>query len=152
MVDLDVSANPWPAPSAGQASAPGVRRILELGRETGRLTHVERLPARPGRRVPWPAWVPPGLVASFAATGIEGPWEHQAAAADLAHSGHSVIMATGTASGKSVGYLAPALTAIAAGGTALYLSPTRALAADQLAVVQALGASFTPAVRPAVVD
>ncbi len=55
-------------------------------------------------------------------------------------------MATGTASGKSLGYLAPVLTdlvdgAVAAtgrGATALYLSPTKALAADQLARIQSL--------------
>src|SRR6201996_8779518 len=140
MVDLDVSA------------APGVRRILEFGQETGRLTHVERLPSRPGRPPPWPAWVPARLVAAFAELGIAEPWAHQATAADLAHLGRSVIMATGTASGKSAGYLMPALTAVSEGATALYLSPTRALAADQLAFVRALGASFTPAVRPAVVD
>ncbi len=153
MVELhEFGAAHGPAYSAGEARAPGVRHILELGQETGRLTHVERLPSRPGRRVPWPGWVPAGLVTAFAELGIEEPWAHQATAADLAHSGRSVIMATGTASGKSAGYLMPALTAISAGATALYLSPTRALAADQLAFVQALGASFTPAVRPAVVD
>ena len=141
MVDLDLSD-----------AHSGVRRILELGTDTGRLTHVERLPSRQGRRVPWPAWVPPALVTAFAEAGIEGPWEHQAAAAEHAHAGRSVIMATGTASGKSVGYLTPSLTAIGTGATALYLSPTRALAADQLAFVQALSAGYSQAVRAAVID
>ncbi len=130
----------------------GVRRILELGAASGRLTHVERLPERIGSRVPWPDWVPIGLEASFALAGIPGPWAHQAEAADLAHSGRSVILATGTASGKSVGYLAPALTAIGEGATVLYLAPTRALAADQLALVRSLGESFGPILRAAVVD
>ena len=49
-----------------------------------------------------------------------------------------MIIATGTASGKSLGYLLPALTGILEGGTALYIAPTRALAADQLRLVQAL--------------
>jgi DEAD/DEAH box helicase domain-containing protein len=100
--------------------------------------------------------MPPELVAAFAAAGIPGPWAHQGAAADIAHAGRSVIMATGTASGKSVGYLAPALTAIGTGATALYLSPTRALATDQLTFVQALGAGLPGGprshLRPAVVD
>ena len=51
-----------------------------------------------------------------------------------------VVLATGTASGKSLGYLVPVLGAAsegatAAGGrgaTAIYLAPTKALAADQL--------------------
>ena len=66
-----------------------------------------------------------------------------------------MILATGTASGKSVGYLAPALTAIGEGGTALYLAPTRALAADQLGLLH-FGSAGPPGrglgLRPAVVD
>ena len=50
-----------------------------------------------------------------------------------------MIIATGTASGKSLGYLLPALTAVLAAGTVLYLAPTRALAADQLRALGALG-------------
>ena len=58
---------------------------------------------------------------------------------------HTVI-ATGTASGKSLGYLLPGLTDILAargpkgqrGATVLYLSPTKALAQDQLAMLRAL--------------
>ncbi len=65
-----------------------------------------------------------------------------------------MILATGTASGKSLGYLAPALTAIGEGGTALYLAPTRALAADQLNLLRFLGGQVGRgfALRPAVVD
>ncbi len=94
------------------AMARGVRRILADGAASGRLIHVERLPERPGKRVPWPGWVPADVMKAFALAGVPGPWVHQAQAADLAHSGHNVIMATGTASGKSVGYLVPALAAI----------------------------------------
>ncbi len=60
-----------------------------------------------------------------------------------------MIISTGTASGKSLGYLLPALTAVLDGGTALYVAPTRALAADQLKLVRSLGLSR---VRAAVVD
>ena len=130
----------------------GVRRILDDGAARGRLTHVERLPGRPGTRVPWPGWVPADVMKAFARIGIPGPWAHQAEAADLAHAGHNVIIATRTASGKSVGYLVPALAAIADGATALYLAPTRALAADQLALVRSLGPQLRPSLRAAVVD
>ena len=129
-----------------------MRKVLALGIATGRLTHVERLPARPGLRVEWPSWVPGELVTSFGHCGVPAPWSHQAQAADLAWAGENVIMATGTASGKSVGYLAPALTAIMDGATALYLAPTRALAADQLGLVRSLGANLGPPLRAAVVD
>ena len=68
------------------------------------------------------------------------------------------MLATGTASGKSLSYLLPALTAVLdaedAGGlatppTTLYLSPTKALAADQL---RALGGLGLEAVRAATYD
>lgn len=150
MLDEQFTADP-PEYSAGRDGA-GVRRILDHGTACGRLTHVERLPERPGRRVPWPGWVPADVMKAFAQVGISGPWAHQAQAADLAHAGRNVIMATGTASGKSVGYLAPALAAIAGGATALYLAPTRALAADQLALVRSLSQHLRPSLRAAVID
>ncbi|MGI5268458.1 Zn-binding domain-containing protein [Nonomuraea sp. CA-218870] len=43
-----------------------------------------------------------------------------------------MIISTGTASGKSLAYLTPAVSACLDGGTVLYLTPTKALAADQL--------------------
>jgi DEAD/DEAH box helicase domain-containing protein len=146
--------------AAGETAPPprgtprGAQAILRRGAASGRLTHVERMPAVPGRAVPWPGWVPPGLTAAFAASGVATPWAHQAAAAELARAGRNVILATGTASGKSVGYLAPALTAIGEGSTALYLAPTRALAADQLNLLRFLGgqAGRGFGLRPAVVD
>jgi DEAD/DEAH box helicase domain-containing protein len=128
-----------PAMDAAGGLAPAARRLLADGAAAGRLTHTELLPARPGIRVPWPDWVPGDVTAAFDQIGVPGPWAHQAAAANHAWAGRSVILATGTASGKSVGYLAPALTAIGGGGTVLYLAPTRALAADQLGCVQSLG-------------
>ena len=126
--------------------------MLRLGRDSGRLTHVESLPARPGRRARWPDWMPPEVTGAFASIGVGDPWEHQAAAAEHAWSGRNVILATGTASGKSVGYLAPALAAVRAGATALYLAPTRALAADQLALVRTLSLAAGAGNRVAVLD
>ncbi len=152
MLDQDQFAADQPTDSHRDGRPAGVRRILELGTASGRLTHVEKLPQRSGQAVPWPGWLPTELIAAFARAGIAEPWAHQAEAADAARAGANVILATGTASGKSVGYLAPALTAIGEGATALYLSPTRALAADQLALVSALGADFGSAVRAAVID
>ncbi|WP_319018362.1 DEAD/DEAH box helicase [Microbispora sitophila] len=49
-----------------------------------------------------------------------------------------MIIATGTASGKSLAYLVPAVTEIFSGGTVLYLTPTKALAADQLRALRKL--------------
>jgi DEAD/DEAH box helicase domain-containing protein len=102
------------------------------------VTHVERVPAREGRRCDWPEWAPELLIDRLRLAGIDRPWEHQARAAELAHSGRSVIIATGTASGKSLAYLLPALEAVFEGGAVLYLSPTKALAADQLRSLRGL--------------
>ncbi|MDX6338289.1 MAG: box helicase protein [Streptosporangiaceae bacterium] len=107
------------------------------------------MPAREGQRAAWPGWVPAVVTEAFGRRGVPAPWAHQAAMAGHARDGRHVIIATPAASGKSLGYLLPALTAILEGGTALYLAPTRALAADQLRVISELG---VPGVRAAVVD
>jgi DEAD/DEAH box helicase domain-containing protein len=129
--------------------SPGARRIIRQGARSGRLTHLELIPASAGRRAAWPGWVPAELTEALGKAGVPAPWAHQAAAADLAHSGRNVIISTGTASGKSVGYLLPALTGVLAGSTTLYIAPTKALAADQLRVVRSLGLR---GVRAAVID
>ncbi|MGE5135652.1 MAG: DEAD/DEAH box helicase [Gemmatimonadota bacterium] len=134
-----------PGLAAGAAAA----RILGRGARSGRLVHAEHIEARPGRVAAWPDWAPETLITALAASGMPHPWAHQAAMAELARAGQDVIVATPAASGKSLGYLLPALTAVLEGGTALYLAPTRALAADQLRAVQALG---IPGIAAAVVD
>jgi DEAD/DEAH box helicase domain-containing protein len=105
----------------------------------GRPVHVEHIPARAGRPVPWPGWVPAEITAAFAARGITAPWIHQASAASHARAGRNVIISTAAASGKSLGYLLPALTAVLEGDTVLYITPSKALAADQLDSIRALG-------------
>jgi DEAD/DEAH box helicase domain-containing protein len=116
---------------------------------------VEVVPARAGRRSAWPGWVPGLLTERLSLAGIEAPWEHQVTAAEHARDGRSVIIATGTGSGKSLSYLMPAISAVfaeeadgggngqpaegaEAAGTVLYLAPTKALAADQLRSLRAL--------------
>ncbi len=92
--------------------------------------------------------------------GIEHPWAHQAQAAEHALDGESVVVATGTASGKSLAYLVPVLSHVldgseapnGRGATALYLAPTKALAADQCRAVKELSHPLGNAVRPAVYD
>jgi DEAD/DEAH box helicase domain-containing protein len=112
-----------------------------------RLTHLEVLPARPGVRVDWPTWLPEPLRVAWTRRGVTAPWSHQVEAAEAARTGRHVVLSTGTASGKSLGYQMPALTRILEsrdrhgrrGATVLYLSPTKALAQDQLATVLSLG-------------
>jgi DEAD/DEAH box helicase domain-containing protein len=117
-----------------------LQRLLLDPTRAERVTHVEHVPARVGRRADWPVWVPQLLVDRLALQGVPAPWEHQAQAADLARGGQSVVVATGTASGKSLAYLLPVLSSQLEDdkATALYLSPTKALATDQLRAVRAL--------------
>ncbi|HET7194294.1 MAG TPA: DEAD/DEAH box helicase [Nocardioides sp.] len=112
-----------------------------------RLTHLEVLPPRAAVLADWPAWVPDDLRSAYGRCGIERPWRHQVVAADAAHAGTHVVVATGTASGKSLAYQLPTLSAIRSsrgprgerGATVLYLAPTKALAHDQLAGLASLG-------------
>jgi DEAD/DEAH box helicase domain-containing protein len=142
-----VAGPPVTGGSNDGGDAPGSGRLAG----TGPLTHVEYVPPRRGDRVPWPDWVPAELRAALAARGVSGPWRHQALAADAAWRGEHVIVATGTASGKSLAYQLPALARLLTGerATVLYLAPTKVLAADQLRVARELD---LPGVRPASYD
>ena len=98
------------------------------------LRHVADLPPRQGRPQAWPQWADPDVVRAFIDRGIESLWSHQLAAANLARDGRHVVLSTGTASGKSLAYQLPILTALKENprARALYLSPTKALGHDQL--------------------
>ncbi|WP_394296682.1 DEAD/DEAH box helicase [Nocardiopsis baichengensis] len=112
------------------------------------VTHVERLARGAGVSEDWPTWTPPSVRRRLAEAGITAPWSHQTDAADRARSGSNVIIATGTASGKSLAFLLPAAEAVADGGSVLYIAPTKALAADQLRGVR----EVDPDLRAAVYD
>lgn len=75
------------------------------------VRHRHDLAARAGHSTSWPQWLPEEVVAACERVGIDAPWRHQATAANLAHSGQHVVLSTGTASGKSLGYLLPVLAA-----------------------------------------
>jgi DEAD/DEAH box helicase domain-containing protein len=48
-------------------------------------------------------------ISRFAAAGVVAPWAHQVIGAEALHDGHHVVLATGTASGKTLAYLMPIL-------------------------------------------
>ena len=124
-----------------------MHRLASVPGRDGRLTHVEVLPPREAVAVSWPDWAPADVVAAFAGQGVTAPWRHQVVAAEAAHAGQHVVLATGTASGKSLGYQLPALAAIREsrgvrgqrGASVLYVAPTKALAQDQFSRIRALG-------------
>jgi DEAD/DEAH box helicase domain-containing protein len=105
----------------------------------GQLVDLRVLAGRPGATAALETPLPPGIAARLPPT----LWAHQAAAIDLIRAGRSVVIATGTASGKSLCYQVPIAEAVARGGTALLIFPTKALAQDQL---RALGCLDLPGV------
>ncbi|MFQ5436229.1 MAG: DEAD/DEAH box helicase, partial [Anaerolineae bacterium] len=100
----------------------------------------ERLPARPSRHADLPFALPLELVAGLAARDVTRFFDHQTAAITAVHAGENVVVATATASGKSLCYTVPVLTRLRArpSARAPYLFPTKALAHDQLAETTAV--------------
>ena len=108
--------------------------------ENGELIHLERVPARPARHAPLLGDLSNRLRSAIPMT--DSLWSHQASAIDLVRSGRSVVVATGTASGKSLAYQVPiAADALAhrSRATSLLLFPTKALAQDQFRALAGLG-------------
>lgn len=98
-------------------------------------THVHNTPSAAADLAEWPEWCDQNLRDFLVENqGISSLWSHQREAADAAWQGQDVILATGTSSGKSLAYLLPILSTLAVEkhATSLYLTPTKALGADQL--------------------
>ena len=154
-----VSAESDPRPADLTGLPAHVRELigsLGYGPVPEQITHVRSNPARAAVTAPWPAWVHPQVRDAFESLGVGEPYQHQVTAAEAAHASATtggkrhVILATGTASGKSLAYLLPSLHAVHQGeatpgvglsderATVLYLSPTKALAADQLNSIRSL--------------
>lgn len=133
---------------------------LTLWRHSPQARYGHVLAARPGITGTWPDWLPGTVREACAARGIAALWRHQTAAAESIRTGRHTVLSTGTASGKTVGYLLPLMAATygsddATGPagtairdsllqprrphTALYLAPTKALAHDQLRVCSEFG-------------
>ena len=137
-------------PAAGEHDRDGL--ILDLdAADAGGLVHLERLPGRRARTVPLPADLPDDLAGMLRRGGIEELWTHQAETRARARAGEHLVVATGTASGKSLAYQLPALEALHADdrSVVLHLSPTKALAHDQLRALRQLR---LPWLRAAVLD
>ena len=103
----------------------------------GWVTAVRRLPERAAEYAPFPEGLDPRLLAVLRERGIEQLYTHQAHAIAHALGGRHVVITTPTASGKTLCYNAPILSAILRDPStrALCLFPTKALAQDQLAAL-----------------
>ena len=108
-----------------------IEGAIEAFRRDGRLVHLERLPERPAVFGSLARPLPDRIAHCLP----ERIYTHQATAIDLVRDGRSVVVATGTASGKSLCFQLPIAESVVTGlraGTSLLLYPTKALAQDQL--------------------
>ncbi len=114
------------------------------------LAHLAEVAGRDAQVVPLPE-LHPRLEAALRAHGIESLFAHQAESLAAARRGEHVVVATGTASGKTLAFNLPVLDALAAQPKlrTLYLYPTKALAQDQ---ARSLAELAVPRVRPAIYD
>lgn len=109
------------------------------------LVHVHEQPARSGRFAAWPPGLDPRIVAALSSRGIERPYAHQEISLRASLEGRDVVLATSTASGKSLCFQLPVIDAALRdrSARALMLFPTKALARDQVASMRALSAGLS---------
>jgi DEAD/DEAH box helicase domain-containing protein len=96
----------------------------------GQIRHHRTIPGRPaGTRA---VELESRLQSALDERGIDALYEHQANAIEAVRGGDDVVLATPTASGKSLAYTVPAFErAMERGATTLYVAPQRALINDQ---------------------
>ena len=94
----------------------------------------EVMPARPAQYAPFPRGLDARLIPVLQKRGVHQLYTHQAHAVDEVLAGRDVVVVTPTASGKTMCYNLPVLSAILNNedARALYLFPTKALSADQV--------------------
>lgn len=109
-----------------------VQQWLDEGKVRSCLAAERTLAAAPARHAPLPP-LAPGIVDALAARGIRELYSHQARAIRAARGGRHVVVATPTASGKSLCFHLPVLQALAEdpSASALFVYPTKALSRDQ---------------------
>ena len=105
-------------------------------------------PARAAEYDDFPEWLRPELAAVLEKRGVRRLYTHQRWALDAARAGRDFVVVTPTASGKTLCYNLPVLSAILddPDARALYLFPTKALGNDQsvglYGLIEAMGADI----------
>jgi DEAD/DEAH box helicase domain-containing protein len=94
-------------------------------------------PPRAAQTHPFPTDLPAALRETLSSRNIHSLYSHQLSAWTQVRSNKNIILATGTASGKTLAYNLPVLAEMLQNpeSRALYLFPTKALAQDQLSVI-----------------
>ncbi len=104
------------------------------------VTRWEVVPEVKGNYKDFPAYLDPQLCAALHNRSIDKLYSHQAAAIDAVEEGNHTVVVTPTASGKTLCYNLPVVSAIIKdpSSRALYLFPTKALSQDQVAELREL--------------
>ena len=128
---------PWSTP---RGIDPVVERWLAHGMVRPNLTADKMLPPREASHLPFPAAMGRGLTGALRQRGIDQLYCHQARAFEAAMAGKHCVVATPTASGKSLCFHLPVLETVSRepDARAIYLYPTKALARDQEAGLREL--------------
>jgi len=143
------SPPPLPAPKADGGALASRLAGKYLERVTGHFV----LPGREGAYAELPSELPAALASALRARGVSRLYAHQRAAWDAVQGGGHVVVATPTASGKSLCYTLPVVAgAMSRRAKALYLFPTKALAQDQVAELLELNKAGGLGLRPATFD
>lgn len=121
---------PWALPQGLEAVLENWQSDPKVWRQVACYEHFAPQSAQ---RASLPTELNEGLRRALALRGIETLYSHQAQAFEHAAAGRDVVIATPTASGKSLSYNLPILQRLAteASACALYVFPTKALARDQ---------------------
>ncbi len=115
----------------------GVDAVLESWQELGAVQRCiaaeRRFEQSAGEFRPLPAWLSAPARRALGERQIDELYSHQVLAIEAARQGRHVVVATPTASGKSLCFHLPVIEALAAdpAATALYVYPTKALSRDQ---------------------
>ncbi len=114
------------------------------------VVHHQEIPGSPAIYAEPEIPLPPPLRQALAGQGVDRLYSHQAEALNLIARGRDVVVATPTASGKSLIYNLPVFSEFmkGEGAGALYLFPLKALAQDQLRAVTDLAAHLPAELRP----
>jgi len=108
----------------------------------GQIQHLEIIPARPARYDELDVQLSPRVEAILDNLGLDRLYRHQVDAIKQVFAGKNVVIAAGTASGKTLCYTVPLAQAIHEDPTtrAILVYPTKALAQDQLNKLSDFGA------------
>lgn len=118
------------------------------------ITAQKSLPIQPPVFLPLPADMHNTLQHMLETMGIDHLYQHQVEAFDDIMAGKNIVLATGTASGKTLAYNLPVFSTILRDphACALYLFPTKALTQDQFASLNGMCTILGSEIRAGIYD